>query len=160
EGRAEVAGALYALILERWAGTPAGTAARARLAEAPGGRVGPASRTELHVWGTLYGIWLGVAVPAALGADAPEAYGAGLLLGAPAGLLLARSILRARPLGEGQVRAITWGGTWGTWQGFGWAEVLDAGRETICDGGFCYETGEGSEERFVSMIAGGLAGAA
>jgi hypothetical protein len=85
------------------------------------------------VFATLYGLWLGVAVPTALGADDGEAYGAGLLVGGPLGLFSARAVTRSRSLTEGQVRAISWGGIWGTWQGFGVAEVLDIGEDVICD---------------------------
>lgn len=79
---------------------------------------------ELRVWSTLYGIWLGVGIPATLEAERPEAYAAGLLLGGPAGFLAARSFSRWRPVSPGQARAITWGGTWGALQGWGWANAL------------------------------------
>ncbi|HSJ26466.1 MAG TPA: hypothetical protein VK929_17435 [Longimicrobiales bacterium] len=84
-------------------------------------------RTELMVWGATYGAWLGVAVPLMADAGGPEAYGVGLLLGAPAGFLAGRAYANAAGVTEGQARAITFGGTWGTWQGFGWGEVLDIG---------------------------------
>lgn len=159
EGREGAAEALYERLTERYPDTPAGAAARERL-----GRLAVAAdregRIELQVWGTLYGIWLGVAVPTAFGASGTEAYGAGLLLGAPSGLLAARALTRARPFGEGQARAVTWGGTWGTWQGFGWAEVLDLGDDQTCtEDGFCYPTDDDTEETFAAMIAGGLVGA-
>ena len=67
---------------------------------------------ELQVFGTLYGSWLGIAVPAAFGAEGPEAYGAGLLIGGPGGLVGSRAMQRARPMSEGQARAISWGGIW------------------------------------------------
>src|SRR5690606_20240382 len=74
ESRAEVASALYSLILQRYGDTPAAAAVRARSRE---GRVilDRSGRTELLVWGTTYGLWLGVAVPLILDADGPEAYG-------------------------------------------------------------------------------------
>src|SRR5690606_19950932 len=83
------------------------------------------------------------AVPAAAGTDEPEVYGAGLLLGGPAGFLAARTYAR-RGLSEGQARAVTFGGTWGTWQGVGWREVLDIG--------------EASKSTFRAMVLGGLTG--
>jgi hypothetical protein len=67
-------------------------------------------------------------------------------------------LTRSRTLGEGQTRTITWGGTWGTWQGYGWSEVLDIGEEQFCVDGFCYESGDTEEERVASMIVGGLVG--
>ena len=160
DGRWEIAEALYIHITELYGGTPAAVAARGRLSAAPTDRLERTSRVELPVFGTFYGLWLGVAVPAAFGVDGPEAYGAGLLIGGPAGLLGARAMARGRPMSEGQARAISWGGIWGTWQGGGWAEVLGFGTDEVCDPNFCYETGDSIEEIFASMILGGLAGIA
>lgn len=157
-GRTEVAQALYEFLTERYGATPSGAVALERLSEWRRAGVDGSGRVELQVWSTLYGLWLGIAVPAAFGADDSEAYGAGILLGAPAGLLAARAVTRSRDITEGQTRAITWGGTWGTWQGLGWALVLDLGTETACFEGSCYETGDATEARFASMIAGGLVG--
>lgn len=158
EGRWEIAEALYVLLTERYGETPAGIEARARLAAPAEQRIERISRVELQVFGTLYGLWLGVAVPVAFGADSPEAYGAGLLLGGPAGFFGSRAALRARPLSEGQARAVSWGGIFGTWQGFGWAELLSFGQEEICGDFGCYDSGDNQEELFASMIIGGLAG--
>ncbi len=158
DGRWEIAEALYIHITEFYGGTPAGVVARGRLLAAPTDRLERISRVELPVFGTLYGLWLGVAVPAAFGAEGPEAYGAGLLIGGPAGLFGSRAMVRARPMSEGQARAISWGGIWGTWQGGGWANLLDFGTDEICEPNFCYDTGDSSQEVFASMIVGGLAG--
>lgn len=158
DGRWEIAEALYIDITERYGGTPAAVTARGRLSAAPRDRLERISRVELQVFGTLYGSWLGIAVPAAFGAEGPEAYGAGLLIGGPGGLFGSRAMQRARPMSEGQARAISWGGIWGTWQGGGWSEVLGFGTDEICEPNFCYDTGESSEEIFASMIVGGLAG--
>ena len=160
DGRWEVAEAIYILITERYGSTPAAVEARSRLGAAPGERIERTSRVELQVFGTLYGLWLGVAVPVALGATGPEAYGAGLLLGGLLGLFGSRAAVRARPMSEGQARAISWGGIWGTWQGFGWAEVFDVGEDEFCDQFGCYPTGDNEEPLFASMIVGGLAGIA
>lgn len=166
DGRWDVAEALYRRILERYAATDAAIDARERLTAPPPEVVYGDGRAELQVWMTLYGSWLGVAVPGALGADSPEPYGVGLLLGGPAGLLTGRAIARATGLTEGQARAITLGGTWGTWQGFGWREVFDLGVSQICEedpfggGDFCYDTEDSSEEAFAAMIVGGLTGIA
>jgi hypothetical protein len=144
-GREEVARALFELIATRFPSTLAGGVAAGRVATL---RVGDQTmsrggRVELQVWSTLYGLFLGVAIPAALDSDDPEAYGVGLLLGGPAGFLAGRRLASGRELSDGQTRAITFGGTWGTWQGFGWAQVADA---------------NDSPEVFASMIAGGLVG--
>lgn len=145
EGRTALAAALFEAILERYGETPAAEAARRRAAgrTVAAGEVTGSGRGELMVWGTLYGLWLGAAVPAAAGADEPEAYGVGLLLGGPAGFLAAR-LYAGQGLTEGQARAITFGGTWGTWQGFGWQQVADVG--------------ETAEVGFRAAVLGGLAG--
>jgi hypothetical protein len=182
----QVAAALYRRIIERFADTPAAADAQVRLdrlvaqglatrtpPDAAGRRTGgplddedtgsAAGRVELQVWSTLYGSWLGIAIPAAFGADGSEAYGAGLLVGAPAGFFAGRTAARRSDLSMGQVRAITLGGSWGTWQGFGWREVFDIGVDEICPPetpGLCYEDDGGEQEVFASMVLGGLTGLA
>ena len=159
-GRWQVAEALFQYVSERFRDTPAGSAALQALRAAPAGAMSQGSRVELQVWSTLYGLWLGVAVPGALGASGSEPYGLGLLLGGPGGFLAGRALANSRPLSEGQVRAITFGGTWGTWQGFGWARVLGIGEREVCDFGPCYREDAGSRTVFSSLVAGGLAGIA
>ena len=140
EGRWDVAVAIYERITERFGRTPAAAIARARLNAPLSERPARQSRVELQVFGATYGAWLGIAVPLALGSNEPEAYGAGLLVGAPLGILASRAYMNAHPVSEGQARAISWGGIWGTWQGFGWAEVLDIGGGQVCDPFVCYDT--------------------
>ncbi|MCG6956446.1 MAG: hypothetical protein LJF04_10710 [Gemmatimonadetes bacterium] len=158
-GRADVADALYRYIAEHFAATPAAAQARARVRRASpaGSAVQGSGRVELQVWSTLYGLWLGVAVPGALGVDGPEPYGVGLLIGGPAGFLAGKGIARSRQITEGQARAITLGGSWGTWQGLGWTDVFDIGEGYTCDVDLCTDDGA-TEERFAGMIVGGLAG--
>jgi hypothetical protein len=158
----EVSEALYRLISERYPTTDAALTARSRLAAPPAAVVYGSGTVELEVWMTLYGSWLGIAVPAAFGADHSEAYGAGLLVGGPSGFLGGRALAHALDLTEGQARAITLGGTWGSWQGWGWREVLDIGTSDVCIdnpfyGTVCYQEGS-SEEGFAAAIIGGLAG--
>jgi hypothetical protein len=163
-GRWDVAEALYRLVLERFGNTVAATEARSRLVEPPSEVLYGDGTVELTVWMTLYGAWLGVAVPGAFGADSPEPFGVGLLAGAPTGFFAGRSIARSLRLTEGQARAITLGGTWGTWQGFGWREVFDIGVDQFCeaspfDGGeYCYDLEDDFEETFAAMVVGGLTG--
>lgn len=76
--------------------------------ESPG-----SGNTELMVFETLHGLFLGIAVPVLLDADEAAPYGLGLLLGGPAGLLLSRAWARGHQPTVGQSRAIVWGGTWG-----------------------------------------------
>jgi hypothetical protein len=148
-GRLEVADALFDHILGRFGDTAAAAAVR-RLREARPRGIGERSgRIELQVFGTLYGAWLGVAIPLIAGADGTEPYGLGLLLGTPAGFLAARAYARTHQLTEGQARAITFGGLWGSWQGIGWATALDIGSGD-----------DGTDEYVAATLGGGLAGIA
>ena len=161
DGNREVAEALFHYITERFGSTPAGLEAREVLRSAIRGGSSQASQVELMVWGTAYGLWLGVAIPGAFDAGSSEAYGAGLLLGGPAGFLGSRALARSRVLSEGQVRAITFGSIWGTWQGWGLMEVLDlAEGEEYCDFDYCYREDPDGSDVLRSMVVGGLAGIA
>ncbi len=160
EGRHDAARAVLDLIRRKYGDTPAAgsvpdlLSSYANRVQADG-----SGRVELLVWGTTYGLWLGVATPIIADADGPEAFGVGLLAGAPAGFLLARKYANDHPgLTEGQARAITFGGTWGTWQGYGWMDVL--GGETINCGDLCgeYRTDPSTSASVASMVAGGVAG--
>ena len=165
----EVAAALYEMILARYGDTRAADAVRAARTSGELTALDRRGRTELYVWSTTYGATLGVLIPIALDADDPEAFGAGLLLGAPAGFLTARAYLRDRTITEGQARAITWGGTWGTAQGLGWVKALDLGISSATGSCIpsnppvpCYDTFEEDDTRetITGMIVGGLAGVA
>ena len=157
-GDTDVAVALYRLIIRRFPDSEAAASAQGQLDQWGVTRSGSSGRTELQVWSALYGLWLGVAIPGMFEADGPEAYGAGLLLGGPTGFMVGRAAARRRPLSLGQARAITWGGTWGTWQGLGWAMALDLGGGEECFGDICYVEDESARAVFGSMIAGGLTG--
>jgi hypothetical protein len=100
--RLDVAEALYRLVLERYGSTAAADAARTRLAAVTVEAASGSGTVEAQVWMTLYGAWLGVALPLAFGSDSPEVYGVGLLLGGPAGFLAGRTLARALDLTEGQ----------------------------------------------------------
>jgi hypothetical protein len=163
-GETGAARAVLDLIARQFAGTPAAAEVermRATLRRTPDAE--RSGRTELLVFGAMYGAWLGVAVPLALEADSPEAYGVGLLLGAPLGFYAAKQYADAKMPTEGQTRALTFGGVWGTWQGVALAELLDLGRETltICpEPGECFESETDAEaSTYVAMsVAGGLLG--
>ena len=158
EGKVQVAEALFHYISERFGNTPAGAEAIAALRALPEEGTGRTSQVELMVWATTYGAWMGIAIPVAFGADGPEAYGAGLLLGAPLGFLGGRALARSRSLSDGQVRAITFGSLWGTWVGYGVMEVLDLGEEERCDLDYCYVEEPDGSDVFKSFVIGGLAG--
>lgn len=106
---------------------------------------------------TAFGAWLGVVLPAALDADASEAYGAGLLVGAPLGFFGSRALAEKRNLSSGQAALLQFGSTWGTWQAMGWQELLNLGVEQICEDDFCYETSSNTAN-WVAALAGGVAG--
>jgi hypothetical protein len=164
-GEQVAARALLDYIQRHFAGTAAaGEATRLRGLARRAPELERSGRTELIVWSTGYGAWLGLAVPWMAGAESPEPYGVGFLAGAPLGFLAARAYDgRYRPT-EGQVRAITFGGSWGTYQGFGWAEVLDLGNRRQEYGdclpeGPCYSDEETKpEHRVAAAVAGGLLG--
>lgn len=159
DGRSDVAVAIYELIVRQYPGTFVADEARRRLEGAAATGDPGDGRTELMVWSTTYGLFLGVAFPTALGASTAPPYGVGLLLGGPGGFLAGRAIAGSRPITLGQARAVTWAGTWGTWQGAGWRDVLDIGEEEVCDAfGFCYSAEDTIEETFAAMIVGGVAG--
>ena len=160
-GQPGAADALLELLLRRFTGTASAGEADRLLGlsraqpepERPG-------RVELLVWSTTYGAWLGIALPVIGNTDQPEVFGLGMLLGAPVGFLSAREYLKRHPLTEGQARAITFGGSWGSWQGFGWTEVLDSGGDRHCDEfGNCWEDASPSGRALVAgTVLGGLAG--
>lgn len=152
---------LYRQIVGRFPGTLDAGTGGAWLDAASPERSRAGGEIELRVWSTLYGIWLGVGIPAALEAERPEAYAAGLLLGGPAGFLAARSFSRWRPVSPGQARAITWGGTWGALQGWGWANALGLIGGGDIPLGRDVRTNKGASEQtllLASMLAGSAVG--
>jgi hypothetical protein len=163
EGRMQFATMLLQLVRERYPNTPAAAEANRLLALGQQNRVDESGRTELIVFGTTYGAALGIAIPVAFESEDEEAYGLGLIAGAPLGFLASRAYARSRPLSEGQASAIISGALWGTWQAYGWSEVLDLGEEEFCDnspppGPFCYESGPDADEVMRTMIAGSVVG--
>jgi len=159
EGRFEVAEALFHYISERFGETGAGQQAMAALRVFPAEEGGRASQVELMVWATTFGAWMGVAIPAAFGSESAEAYGAGLLLGGPAGFLGGRAFSRSRHPSEGQVRAVTFGSLWGTWMGYGIMDVLDWGENgSACSDFGCDPEERDAEDVFKAFVIGGLAG--
>jgi hypothetical protein len=165
EGKLEEAEALYEIILSRYADTPVAQDAQGRLLALRAGRRAAGGRGEVISWNTIYGAALGVLIPAALGADEPEPYGVGLLLGGPLGFLGSKAYANSTSMTPGQARAITFGTWWGTWQGIGWREVFNIGDGEVTQ---CYDTGfgqecytyavESDEAPFTAAVIGGLAG--
>jgi len=163
EGRASLSRSLLDLIVERYAGTPAAASAAQLRAQGQTAADERSGRTELLVWSTVYGMALGAAIPAALDAREPAAYGIGLLVGVPAGFGLGRAMTRGRSVSEGQARAITFGSIWGAWQAFGWREVFDIGNPdpecTVVESNeFCFERDAEASTVLKATILGSVAG--
>ena len=148
--------------MRHFPGTPAAAEAERGLTESRSQDHERSGRASLIAFNTLYGAWLGLAVPAAFGADTPEPYGAGLLIGAPLGFFTTKALVDRYPMSSGQATITGFGARWGTWQGIGWREVLDIGDRTVEDcypDMGCYTWQDESEEApFTAAIAGGLAG--
>jgi hypothetical protein len=152
------------LVIRHFPGTPAAAAAERLLSENTTREQERSGRSSLIVFNTLYGAFLGVAIPAALGAESPAPYGAGLLIGAPLGFLGTKAFVERFPMTSGQATLTGFGARWGTWQGIGWREVFDLGDRTIVEcypGDGCYEwESESDRAPFTAAIVGGLSGLA
>ena len=97
----------------------------------PGSLLDQGGRTDLLVFSGYYGLWLGVAVPVALGADDKGSYAAGIMLVPAASVLAASAATRNAPITRGTASLISLGGHLGTWQGLGWAGMGDADGEAV-----------------------------
>ncbi len=89
-------------------------------------------RTDILIFSGYYGLWLGIATPILFEADSPQAYAAGLLLGAPLSLILTHNVTKEANISDGRATMISLGGHLGTWQGIGWAAIADLdGNEVV-----------------------------
>ena len=160
-GESDLADSILELILRRYR-TVADSAGTRRLREAIGDRRAAAGRTSLIAWSTLYGAWLGAAIPLAFESDpSAEAFGAGLLIMSPLGFIASRQYTAKHSVTSTQAAAATFGSMWGTWQGVGWREVLDVGDKTrqSCFQQQCFEFEVESETApFAFAIVGGVTG--
>lgn len=163
-GDRRMAEALFALIARDYAATPSGAEAARQLETLRSTSRAESGRVELIVWGTVYGAWLGIGIPAMLEAEDAAPYGAGLLLGAPLGFAAAKAYGKGTSMSQGQARVIRWGSIWGSFQGAGWREVLDIGvrEETSCDPFnpticYTYQT-ESDVAPITASVLGSLAG--
>ena len=82
-------------------------------------------RMESVVFGTLYSAWLSIGLARLIDADSEKAAAAGMMIGAPVGLLTSLALTRNARLSDGQAMLVNFGGYWGTWQGLGLAMLLD-----------------------------------
>lgn len=161
EGENVAAQELMDLIVRHFPGTPAAAEAGLALTASRTQNLERSGRASLIAFSTMYGGWLGVAIPAAFGAHDPEPYGAGLLIGAPLGFFASKALVDRYPMSSGQATLTGFGARWGTWQGIGWRAVLDIGNRTgqYCDSYGCYGYHQDSDEApFTAGIVGGMAG--
>lgn len=104
-------------------------------------KIDQSGRIGTVVFSTLYSTWLGIGTARlADNENGEKAVAAGMMLGAPAGLLSSLVLTRNAKLTQGQSALINFSGYWGTWQGLGWAILSD----------------KDDDER--SLIAGAMAG--
>ncbi len=165
QGKTGLARDVLAVLLDYFDGTQAALEASTWLTDLRAPKERGSGRTGLTVWNTVFGAWLGVAVPAAFGADEPGPYGAGLLIGAPLGFFGTRAITAQRRITSGQAIVTSFGSIWGTFQSMGWRAVLDIGTEEQCfydpyyQEQYCYEDTP-DEAPWAAAVVGGLAGLA
>ncbi len=167
QGQRAAADALLGYLLRRFGDTPAAAAAdslfNVRAAEPE--RRG-SGNVQLIAWSALQGAFLGIGIPAWLGADSPEPYGIGLLVGGPGAFMLAQSYARRRQPTSGEAGAMTYGFRWGAWQAIGWRAVLEVGSSQTCSsdgfgGTYCEDnSGRAGWGAYVIGSLGGLAAGA
>ena len=89
-------------------------------------KIDQSGRVEAVVFSTLYSTWLGIGTARlADETDNAKTIAAGMMIGAPAGLLTSLVATRNAKLSRGQSALINFSGAWGTWQGLGWAILID-----------------------------------
>jgi hypothetical protein len=157
DGKHDVAEELLRFIVRRYPQSPAAVEARRLLTGVREARELGAGRTGFVIWNTIFTSWLGVAIPAAFGADDTAPYGAGLLIGAPLGFFGSSAYARRHPLTAGQGALYQLSTVWLSWQAAGWREVLDIGDECEVNpwGEYCYAP---DTAPWVALTIGGLAG--
>ena len=78
------------------------------------------------VFSTLYSTWLGIGTARLIDeTDNAKSVAGGMMIGAPTGLLTSLLATRNAKLTRGQSALINSSGSWGTWQGLGWAMLID-----------------------------------
>ena len=88
-------------------------------------KIDQSGRVGTVVFSTLYSTWLGFGTARLIDeTDNLKTVAGGLMIGAPAGLLASLVATRNAKLTHGQSALINFGGSWGTWQGLGWAILI------------------------------------
>ena len=89
-------------------------------------KIDQSGRVGTVVFSTLYSTWLGIGTARlADETDNAKSIAAGMMIGAPTGLLTSLVMTRNSKLTRGQSALINFSGLWGTWQGLGWAILID-----------------------------------
>ncbi len=89
-------------------------------------KIDQSGRIGTVVFSTLYSTWLGIGTARlADETDNAKSIATGMMIGAPAGLLASLVATRNAKLTRGQSALINFSGAWGTWQGLGWAILID-----------------------------------
>ncbi len=144
EGRHDLAEELLRYIMRQYPGTPAAERAEQLLTGVRrAGELG-AGRSGFIIWNTLFGTWLGTAIPAAFESASPQAYGAGILAGASVGFFGSRKYASSVPITPGQGGLYWLSTVWMSWQAAGWFGVLSDGGQP--------------EDVFKALAGGGLLG--
>ena len=82
-------------------------------------------RVGTVVFSTLYSTWLGIGTARLVDeTDGAKTIAGGMMIGAPTGLLTSLVVTRNAKLTRGQSALINSSGSWGTWQGLGWAILI------------------------------------
>ena len=88
-------------------------------------KIDQSGRVGTVVFSTLYSTWLGIGTARlADETDNAKSIATGMMIGAPAGLLTSLVATRNAKLTRGQSALINFSGSWGTWQGLGWAILI------------------------------------
>ncbi len=158
EGRADAAGDLLRYLRRHYPATAAARSADSLLGAMPqpAAPVG-AGRTGFVTFNTLYGGFLGLAIPAAFNESDATAAGVGLLVGAPAGFFASRAFARKHFRTAGQAGLASFATVWGTWLGLGLQQALDIGEQQSCTQFGCYST-DSDTAPWAAMSIGGIAG--
>ena len=100
-------------------------------------KIDQSGRIGTVVFSTLYSTWLGIGTARlADETDNAKSVATGMMIGAPTGLLTSLIVTRNAKLTRGQSTLINFSGSWGTWQGLGWAILIseDDGEKPLIGG--------------------------
>jgi hypothetical protein len=100
-------------------------------------KIDQSGRVGTVVFSTLYSTWLGIGTARLVDeTDGAKTIAGGMMIGAPTGLLTSLVVTRNARLTRGQSTLINSSGSWGTWQGLGWAILIseDDGEKPLIGG--------------------------